>query len=154
VIAIYASERAHFESDQSGLDAYQIHLAQAFGADMGPDRDTVWIERELRWRHFDHLHGCGGDPISMSPCKPSLLFNIAHISKVNDLRDAAAGRRLSASHLVKLVAAYLSILVMWFKTAATPSANAWHSCRVSAKTDFCSPVLPNTNQHRIVESER
>jgi hypothetical protein len=41
-----------------------------------------------------------------------LLFNIAHISKVNDLRDAAAGRRLSASHLVKLVAAYLSILVM------------------------------------------
>ena len=48
VIAIYASERAHFESDQSGLDAYQTHLAQAFGADMGPDRDTVWIKRELR----------------------------------------------------------------------------------------------------------
>jgi hypothetical protein len=30
--------------------------------------------------------GCGGDPTSMSPCKPSLLVNIAHISKVNDLR--------------------------------------------------------------------
>ena len=48
VIAVHASKRAHLESDQGGLDVYQTHFAQAFGADMEIDRDAVWIKRELR----------------------------------------------------------------------------------------------------------
>jgi hypothetical protein len=85
VIAVHAGKRAHLESDQGGLDVYQTLtwklIATRSGSSESCDDGTM-----ITCRLCDDL-------ASMPHCKPSLLVNIAHIAKVNDLK----GRTITES---------------------------------------------------------